>query len=148
MNFGDKIKQLREEKGLSIRELAKMAGISKTTLSDLENKVKDNPKKGTIEKLAKALEVPVGLLMEEDETLQSISEEIYKTAEFRGSLCELSKEEKINMIKELMAQEPRIFYEAVQNNKYIGPLTPDEYAALTAYLEIYRKSKKGEYING
>ncbi|HEY8402031.1 MAG TPA: helix-turn-helix transcriptional regulator [Cytophagaceae bacterium] len=142
MNFGEKIKQLREEKGYSVRELAKRAGLSKTTVSEVENNIVDNPKKETIERLAKALDVPVGLLMEEDEVLQSISEEIYKDAEFRGSLSYLSEEEKIGMIKDLMAQEPRIFYEATQDNRYIGPLTQDEYAALSAYLEIYRKSKK------
>ena len=35
-SFGNRVKQLREEQGISIRRLAKRAGISKSSLSKIE----------------------------------------------------------------------------------------------------------------
>jgi transcriptional regulator with XRE-family HTH domain len=35
-SFGGRVKQLREEQGISIRRLAKRAGISKSSLSKIE----------------------------------------------------------------------------------------------------------------
>jgi transcriptional regulator with XRE-family HTH domain len=142
MNFGIKVKQLRAEKKLSVRKLAAYAGLSKTTISEIENNIVTNPTRDTIERLAKALDIPAGLLLEENETLQNLSENLYGEAEFKGSLNNLSKDEKINMLKEIMVQEPKVFYEATPKKSYIGPLTPNEYAALSAYLDIYRKSKE------
>lgn len=140
--FGEKIKQLREEKRFSVRKLAKLAGLSKTTISDIENNHNPNPTRETIEKLANALEVPAGLLLEEESSLQDISEEVYKKAEFKGYLNDLPEEEKLQMIKDLVAQEPKVIYQLSQNDNYIGPLTPDEYTALSVYLELYRKGKE------
>ena len=56
MKVGAKIKSIRIEKGLKQTELASMAGISNTYLSDIENG-RTNPSVNTIEKLAKALEI-------------------------------------------------------------------------------------------
>lgn len=52
----DKLRTLREEKVLSQRELARLAGITHTTLWRLENGHREARPK-TIRKLAKALEV-------------------------------------------------------------------------------------------
>ncbi len=56
MEFNKKLKKLREEKGLSQAELAKMAGVSQTAISDVEtgNKM---PKLDTAMKICKALNV-------------------------------------------------------------------------------------------
>lgn len=51
-----KVKELREMQVLSVRELAEAAGVSKTTVSNIENgHAKAYP--STIRKLAKALQV-------------------------------------------------------------------------------------------
>lgn len=50
---------IRAEKKLSQAELAEMAGISRTTLSQIENE-KATPDGETIAKLVKALGVPAG----------------------------------------------------------------------------------------
>ncbi len=51
-----KIKELRERQVLSVRELAEAAGVSKTTVTNIENgRAKAYP--STIRKLAKALSV-------------------------------------------------------------------------------------------
>lgn len=61
--IGDNIKRLRESKGLSINELSKRAGISKSTLSLIEAG-KSNPTISTLWAIADALEVPFSELVE------------------------------------------------------------------------------------
>lgn len=56
MEFNKKLKKLREEKGLSQAELAKMAGVSQTAISDVETGSK-MPKLDTAMKICKALNV-------------------------------------------------------------------------------------------
>ena len=57
------LKQIREEKGISIRRLVKIAGVGKGTIERIENNVVD-PRIGTLWALAKALEVNVWDLVE------------------------------------------------------------------------------------
>lgn len=58
---GDVIRSLREERGISIRDLAKSSGILKSTLSRYENnKVSLSLK--AIEKIAKGLGVPAPMI--------------------------------------------------------------------------------------
>jgi putative transcriptional regulator len=52
---------IRAEKKISQAELAKMAGISRATLSDIENE-KTCPDAITIAKLVKALGIPANLI--------------------------------------------------------------------------------------
>lgn len=52
------IKQIRNEKRLTLRELSELSGVSKSTISDIENN-KVNPSTNTLEKLAKGLSVNV-----------------------------------------------------------------------------------------
>ena len=55
---GERIRQLRTSKGLSIEKLADMAGMQRPNLSRLEHG-KHRPSLDTIERLALALDVPV-----------------------------------------------------------------------------------------
>lgn len=56
---GEKIKELREKKGLSLKDLADLTGFSTALLSQMENHLV-SPSLGTIIKLASALGVRVG----------------------------------------------------------------------------------------
>src|SRR4030067_1703473 len=56
---GEKIKELREKKGRSLKDLAELTGFSTALLSQMENHLV-SPSLGTIIKLAGALEVRVG----------------------------------------------------------------------------------------
>lgn len=58
MTLGEKIRSIRNEKGLSILELKELTGLSKSTISELEND-KSSPTAATLEKIAKALNVEV-----------------------------------------------------------------------------------------
>lgn len=50
MNIGNAIKELRKEKGLSQRDLAEKAGLTQTSLSQIESGVK-RPNPSTIKKI-------------------------------------------------------------------------------------------------
>jgi transcriptional regulator with XRE-family HTH domain len=61
---GERIKVLREEKGLSLKEMGDLTGFSTALLSQLENHL-ISPSLGTMIKLANALEIKVGALLGE-----------------------------------------------------------------------------------
>jgi len=62
--FGQKIKKTREEKNISIEELARRTGFSVDVISELENQ-KASPQIGTIIRLAKALKTVFGTFVSE-----------------------------------------------------------------------------------
>jgi XRE family transcriptional regulator, master regulator for biofilm formation len=63
VDLGNKIKQLRIKKGLSISKLSVISNVSKGYLSSIENH-ETNPSAHMIQKIAKALEVPVEQLLD------------------------------------------------------------------------------------
>lgn len=67
MSFGEKIKKLRESKGLTQVELAKMIGTSSKTVSNYEAKDLRPRKMEIYEKLAEIFEVNVNYLLTEEE---------------------------------------------------------------------------------
>lgn len=56
-NFGNKIKQIREEKGYSVRQVALNSGMSPSYLSRIENGYRDLPTNKTLYKIAKGLRI-------------------------------------------------------------------------------------------
>ncbi len=64
LNFGKFLKQLRESRHLSIRELAKRSNVSFAHISQIEAGQRGTPKPETIRKLAEGLHCPVDQLME------------------------------------------------------------------------------------
>ncbi|VBB08417.1 Hypothetical protein LUCI_3689 [Lucifera butyrica] len=53
---GDKLRQLRKAKSLSMLDVVELTGISQSTLSDIENN-KKNPRPATVERLCQGLKV-------------------------------------------------------------------------------------------
>lgn len=64
--IGEKIKQLRQEKRMSISELAEKAGVAKSYLSSIERNLQSNPSIQFIEKISAVLGVSVNDLISED----------------------------------------------------------------------------------
>ncbi|WP_164668069.1 helix-turn-helix domain-containing protein [Virgibacillus doumboii] len=64
--IGEKIKQLRQEKKMSISELAEKAGVAKSYLSSIERSLQTNPSIQFIEKISSVLGVSVNDLIRED----------------------------------------------------------------------------------
>lgn len=74
MNIGSAIKNIRLHFGISQEELSQITGISQTSISQIENGVK-NPSKRSIQRICEALEIPEAILyimgMEESEVPES-----------------------------------------------------------------------------
>ena len=66
VRVGERVKELRERKGLSLKEVADLTGFSTALLSQMENHLV-SPSLGTIIKLARALNVKVGDFLGETE---------------------------------------------------------------------------------
>lgn len=64
--IGEKIKKLRQEKKMSISELAEKAGVAKSYLSSIERSLQTNPSIQFIEKISSVLGVPVNELILKD----------------------------------------------------------------------------------
>jgi transcriptional regulator with XRE-family HTH domain len=58
------IRRLRKEKGISQRELAAAVGVKGAYIAQLETGARKNPSLDVLKRLAKALGVPVGRLLE------------------------------------------------------------------------------------
>jgi transcriptional regulator with XRE-family HTH domain len=63
-NVGGTIKALRQEKGITLPDLAERAKLSKGLLSKMENSAEANPSLDTLYKIAEALEEPLSALLE------------------------------------------------------------------------------------
>lgn len=63
MMIGDRIKQLRKNKGLTLSELAEQAGVAKSYLSSIERNLQSNPSVHFLEKISSVLDVPVNTLI-------------------------------------------------------------------------------------
>jgi len=67
--IGEKIKQLREEKRMSISELATKAGVAKSYLSSIERNIQKNPSIHFIEKISSVLNVSVNEVIHNEKTI-------------------------------------------------------------------------------
>lgn len=65
--IADKIHEIRKNKGLTLAQLGDATGLSKGLLSRIENN-QVSPPIATLSKIARGLEVPIGIFFEEDET--------------------------------------------------------------------------------
>ncbi|WP_113928305.1 helix-turn-helix domain-containing protein [Bacillus sp. P14.5] len=61
--IGERVKKLRQERKMSMTELADKAGVAKSYLSSIERNLQKNPSVQFLEKISKALAVPVDSLL-------------------------------------------------------------------------------------
>ncbi len=72
MTFGEKMKKIRKERGLSQQELGKILGITQQTVAQYE-KVPYTPKYDTVRRIANALDCSINALVE-DETIFQLND--------------------------------------------------------------------------
>ncbi len=65
MTFGQRLRQLRLSKGMTVVRLGEATGLSQAYISSLENGSRQSPTLKTIRRLAEALSVPVEELLED-----------------------------------------------------------------------------------
>jgi XRE family transcriptional regulator, master regulator for biofilm formation len=76
--IGDRVKKLRQEKKMSLSELALQAGVAKSYLSSLERNLQTNPSIQFLEKIATVLGVPVDNLILEQPNKEDLDSEWIK----------------------------------------------------------------------
>ncbi len=81
INVGRRMRQLRSERGLSIRALAEASGLNVNTLSMIENG-KTSPSVSTLQQVAAALQAPITAFFETEKMYQKI---VYQKAGQRRS---------------------------------------------------------------
>ncbi|MDP4098997.1 helix-turn-helix domain-containing protein [Paenibacillus sp. P96] len=74
-SFGKYLKQLREQRKVSINQLAEAAGISNSQISRIENGLRGIPKPATIRKIADSLSVPYAEIMKQAGYLENDASE-------------------------------------------------------------------------
>lgn len=82
MEFGEQLRMLREERKLTVNQLAIYSGVSAAGISRIENGKRGVPKPATIKKLAEALKIPYEDLMKKAGYIEEIREarETYSTS--------------------------------------------------------------------
>ncbi len=97
MTFGEKVKQLRTEKGLSQEALAKLMGLSKRTIANYETGNIYPRQQSSYKKLADILEVDVNYLRTENEVFMTEVSEKY------GRRGQMQAADIINQTQQLFA---------------------------------------------
>ena len=100
MELGQKIKQFREETGLSLNGLAEKSGISKSYLSQLENGTSKQPSAAILLKIASALGITIADLLdqpvrvyEEDFKDEDIPDILREFINERGEALKIQRED-------------------------------------------------------
>ncbi|MEK4029882.1 DNA-binding anti-repressor SinI [Pseudobacillus sp. FSL P4-0506] len=76
MSIGERIRELRMSKGLSLTELANRAGVAKSYVSSVERQIQLNPSIQFLHKVASVLNVSVEKLIDEgDNPIKEIDTE-------------------------------------------------------------------------
>lgn len=76
--IGDRVKQLRLEKRMSLSELAEQAGVAKSYLSSLERNLQSNPSIQFLEKIATVFNIPVDHLINNQQNKDDLDSEWLK----------------------------------------------------------------------
>jgi len=81
MIIGARVKKLRQEKKISMTELAEKAGVAKSYLSSLERNLQTNPSIQFLEKIAAVLDVNIDALLFDKPNRESLDSEWLKIVE-------------------------------------------------------------------
>ncbi|MDT2703665.1 helix-turn-helix domain-containing protein [Enterococcus dongliensis] len=76
MEFGEKLKELREAKGYGVNQLAMKSGVSSSQISRFENGSRKDPTLETVKKLSKALNVSISYFEDEPDATQTVAAHI------------------------------------------------------------------------
>ena len=79
--IGERVKKYRQEKRMSMTELADKAGVAKSYLSSIERNLQKNPSIQFLEKVSSALGIPMDSLLHDEPEVHSVDREWVKIAE-------------------------------------------------------------------
>lgn len=101
MEMGQKIYNLRVQKGLTLEELGNMVGVGKSTVRKWENGMIANMKRDKILKVSEALDTTPAYLMGWEEENADLPEEKLPILEYYNSLNDFGKHEATKRVEEL-----------------------------------------------
>jgi transcriptional regulator with XRE-family HTH domain len=101
MALGDKIKEIREKRGLSVQELADKMGTGKQNIYNWEANI-SKPSIESLTALAVALEVPISVLLEENNTHEYNGNH---SKELAGRIPELTPEQRMKVVLDALQDE-------------------------------------------
>ena len=106
MNIGDKIRELRESKGLLQSELAVILGVSDKAVSSWENGNR-TPRMGPIEKLANYFQVPKSYFFDDEanKPYSSYTQDFERLGELLSLAEASSKKEVLQLIRVFRAMK-------------------------------------------
>lgn len=110
MTLGERIRKIRKMKGLSILDIKEKTGLSKSTISDLENG-KSSPTTETLQKIAKALEVDVTEFFKTEESNNQDDYEDFDLRIIERARRKMSPKDREKMMKILKASFEDFFNE-------------------------------------
>lgn len=121
MEMGQKIYNLRIQKGLTLEELGNMVGVGKSTVRKWENGMIANMKRDKILKVSEALDTTPAYLMGWEEEEKS-KDEPPKIMQYYEKLNDIGKHEATRQVK-LLAEVPRY---KKGYSEFSENLTPEE----------------------
>lgn len=126
MEIGERIRKLRKEKGLTLKQLSEQACISLSFLSDIENG-RSQPSLERVRSLAAVFGIPVSFLMGETETVP------FQTASLQGNGLEIAA----------LAENPafKLLWTEIRD---FGEWSEEDRQELLAYLKAKRLSRMGQ----
>lgn len=98
--IGQNIKNIRKSKGFSMDKIKEITGLSKSTISDLEND-KSSPTVETLEKIANALEVPIETFFRLNQLTEekNYDKDLYMIAKIREKMTDKDKEKMMRILE-------------------------------------------------
>ena len=86
--FGERIRKLRQERGLTTHEMAEKLGISRNTLTNWERGIKEPHAVEILEEMAEILEVPLKILLSGEKEISVENNPVIKNLSERVSRLE------------------------------------------------------------
>lgn len=149
LQIGDNLKKIRNEKGLSQEEIAKLLGINRSTYSNYENNIRQ-PKIAQLINIAKKLDVNVNALLDNSYVRANDGTQVKVTYELLDELNILNSNRSIEVVideifKDKMKRCIDILYIKDFNTLIseiidLNPLFKDK-------LSIASDSEKNDFIN-
>ncbi len=122
MEMGQKIYNLRIQKGLTLEELGNMVGVGKSTVRKWENGMIANMKRDKILKVSEALDTTPAYLMGWEEEEKS-KDEPPKIMQYYEKLNDIGKHKATEQVK-LLTEVPRYLRE---DTNYVNAAHADDY---------------------
>lgn len=123
MVLGERIRQIREMKKMTLRELARRANMNASYLSSIERGIRDNPSADLLKRIADALGVPVNVLISnaviKDADTARIMEQLFQQVG-ESNMCLIPIIGTVRAGQPIFADQNIIGYDYIEKEKAAG----------------------------